>query len=681
MLSDQTILEQLSACKIALNRHREVEDLLGKEIVSGNGDLRYYLGVNYAAQGKLDESLAELLSLLRNKPSHQMAKNMAFKLLLRKAREKIKEKDFGDISSVLSMAIELAPDTPDARKELDCFKNALPISHIKAGNREAAAKLWEEQLKKHPTDHGLIHNLALLYYWWALNEEQKIADSTNNEKSDICRLWEKAISYWVMLFGIPEFWNEWKKEKEHIWNLEIKTEDLQEFQESFLEEKLIRVFNNYIDLYKQNGKSQESSRHEDYILTLLLERESAVKWMAFLEVLNNWKEAIGINLDGIRRYELIRVIQKAEGSTPCFGTVKDCAENTDECLWSRSCKVDRNRELNFNIPAGRQFFQDIDMLAEVNKLIELLYKEHSDNESIEKLRFYMHPGGLGKVLILLEHRKRPQRAMSELQRLTDNKSINKGDLEVKYIYAFAHMERGRTSYKEDNKFNDALDDWTRSKALIIDAQKLADFEGKSFCKKSISSLRDEIERLVASSSEKEAKKCNQAGKLDDAIAILLKGMKLVSQPANKSLCDHLAIFYCEKGDKLLAEKNFGGARTNFEEALKYDRENSRARKLIGTTYNNEGVAASDVDKQIELYRKAMSYDNEDDVIKKNLSVALYNKGGKLLDRLSYSQDKISLLTEILKLLKEANEYDPSSQEIVNAHNMVLDALRKINPYR
>lgn len=658
MLTNQTILEQLLACEIALNRHREVEELLSLKIGNGNCDLRYYLGVNYAAQGKFEESLAELISVLENNPSHQMAKNMAFKLLLRKARQKVKEKNFGEISSVLSMAVDLAPDTPDARKELACFKNALPISHMKAGKRKAAANLWEEELRKHPTDHNLIHNLALLYYWWALSEEAKAADSsTNNGNSGICRIWEKSISYWVVLLGMPMFWSEWKNEKEEIWNLEIKTDDLKKFRESFLEEKLMKIFNDYIDLYKQNGKNQESSRHEDYLLTLLLEKESAIKWSAVFEILNNWKGAMDINnLDGIKRYELVRAIQKAQGNTPCFGTIKDCRKNSDECLWSKSCQTDRNRELYFNIPGGRQFFQDANMLPEVYNLIELLHIVHPDNEVIGKLRFYLHPGGLGRVLILLEQGKKPQRAMAELERLLDNKLVDKGDLDVKYINAFAHMERGRSYYKEGNKFNEALDDWTCAKGLIMDAQRLSGHIGNSSYRNFIASLRDEIESLVVSGCEKEAKKYKQADKLDDAISVLLKGLKLVSHPANKSLSDHIAIFYCEKGDKRIADKNFSKARKEFENALKYVPNYARAKKGIGTAYNNEGVSKGSPEQSIPLFEKAIQYDSDDNVVKQNLAGAYNGKAVSILNALtqysSYSKcdDAISLLKNALKIL-------------------------------
>jgi tetratricopeptide (TPR) repeat protein len=672
MLTDQTILEQLSACKIALNRHREVEELLSQKVGSANGDLRYYLGVNYAAQGKFEECLAELISVLKNNPSHKMAKHLAFKLLLNQARQKIKEKDISSISSVLSLAVELAPDTPDAQKELSYFKNALPISHIKAGKREAAAKIWEEELRKHPMDYSLIHNLALLYYWWALNEEAKTAEtSKSGTVGDICRIWEKSISCWVMLLSMSDFWNEWKKEKEGIWNLEIKAEDLEEFRESFLEEKFIKIFNDYIDSYKQNGKEQDSSRYENYILTLLLEKESSRCWKETFDVLNDWKDALGVSLDvGIKRYELIRAIQKAEGNTSCFGTVRDCSNDTNECLWSKYCLSDRNRELFFNMPAGYQFFRDFEMLPEVSKLIELLQKVNPDNESIGRLRIYLHRGGLGKVLILLEQRKKPHLAIAELQRLLDSKSVDKGALDVKYIYALAHTERGRLSYKQGNKFNEALDDWTFAQGVVTDAQKLANFEGNPCFGKFLASLKGEIESLVVSCSEKEAKKYKQADKLDDAISVLLKGLKIVTHPANKSLNEHIAIFYCEKGDKKIADKSFSGARNDFEEALKYSPNYDRAKKGIGTAYNNEGVSKSSPDESLPLFEKAIQYDPDSNVVKENLAGACNGKAISILNSLTpgSSQNEYDRAINLLK--KAVKILNPSLEE--SSINLILE---------
>ena len=142
MISYSNRLEQLSACLVALSRSQEIEELSKKHTNSEDeGTLRYYLGLAYARQGKIDEALKELRIVLEKRADHELARNLACKLLIHEAGLKIKEKDWKGISSALTQALELAPDTPDAQKELLRFKNALPISYIKAGKREEWAKI------------------------------------------------------------------------------------------------------------------------------------------------------------------------------------------------------------------------------------------------------------------------------------------------------------------------------------------------------------------------------------------------------------------------------------------------------------------------------------------------------------------------------------------------------------
>jgi tetratricopeptide (TPR) repeat protein len=663
MLNHEIILKQLSACKIATNNYQEAGELLKKDICCDHGDFHYYLGLTYAGQGKTAEALDELRAVLKMDPSHNSAKHLAFRLLVNKARKKIKEKDINGLSSIVGLAVELAPDTPEAKKELSYFKNAIPLSHIKNGKREDAAKIWEEELKKHPSNHLIIHNLALLYYWWALDEEAKAADSTivkDNGKLD--GLWRKSISYWVMLLSIPQFWTNWKKQKEDIWNLRINAEDLEKFRETFLEEKLIRVFHDYIDTYKQNGKNSDLSRHEEYLVEVLLEKESARCWKDLLNAIYVWAGKYGLRLDsGIKRYELIRSIQKAEGYKSCFGAVKDCNKGPNECIWSDSCKSDRNRELYLNIPAGYYSLKELKIFVEAGKLIEVLHKEHPDNESIGRLRIYLHPSGFGKSLIILEQRKKPQQTIDRLNKLMANSSYT-NTLEFKYVYALALMERGKLLMK-DRVFNRALDDFTSSKEYVSDAIKLTD---KNPCyRNSLISLKTEIDTAVITDCEKEANKLRQSDKIDEAMVVLQRGMKLVGYPDNKPLRDHLAIFYSDRGDKKLANEKFADARKDFEQALKNNQDYTRAKKGIGTTYNNEGVTKSEPKDSIPLFEKAIEYDPDSDVVKQNLAGAYNSKAVALLNSVSqydsrYSNinkcdDAANLLKKSLKILNPALE--------------------------
>jgi hypothetical protein len=46
--------------------------------------------------------------------------------------------------------------------------------------------------------------------------------------------------------------------------------------------------------------------------------------------------SLGIEPGGFRKAELIVAIQKAEGNTPCYGTMQNGCPFVD-CAWSRDC--------------------------------------------------------------------------------------------------------------------------------------------------------------------------------------------------------------------------------------------------------------------------------------------------------------------------------------------------------
>ena len=98
---------------------------------------------------------------------------------------------------------------------------------------------------------------------------------------------------------------------------------------------------------------------------------------------------------------------------------------------------------------------------------------------------------------------------------------------------------------------------------------------------------------------------------------------------------------------------------------------------MATAYNNEGVKETNLDRSISLFRKALKYDPESRQIKENLAGALYAKGAKLIEGLRYSYEPRSVLSRVLMLLREAHEYNPYSQEILNTHTQVADVLKKL----
>src|SRR5439155_12637548 len=131
----------------------------------------YQLALAYVLGGQIDRAVERLKSALKQTPDYPGLKGLAFQVALRQADVKLKQQDWNGISSAVALALEAGPSSPEAARELLRFRSALPVSHIKAGTRQQAAEIWERELRGQPDNRALIHNLAILYYWWAAQEE------------------------------------------------------------------------------------------------------------------------------------------------------------------------------------------------------------------------------------------------------------------------------------------------------------------------------------------------------------------------------------------------------------------------------------------------------------------------------------------------------------------------------
>lgn len=668
---DNNRLSQLAACLIVTNRHEEIEGLVNRHLVdAANGsDLHYYVGLAHAKAGRIDTALDVLSSVINKNPEHGPTKSLAFKLLVHKAKIKLKEKDWNGLSKILGTALDLAPETQYARNELSSFRTVLPLSYLKESKREEAAQLLEEEFKKKPADSKIIHNLALLYYWWALNEESRacvLQGESNNfqkvtsqesENTPFCkftatksRLWEKAIIYWTMLNQTDEFWTSWRSERQDTCGLTIKEEDLREMRNNLLEERLSRTFYDYANQYAKNAQGQDSSRHETYITDLILEKKSAKYWK---EALSTWKSTFEIPVhNGIKRYQLIRALQEAEGFTPCYGTKKECS-TAGKCLWGDSCISDKNRELLVDIIGGCLCFREIGTIKEAYKIVEILHNKYPNIENIAKLRIYFHPSGLGKIYILSEERKKHTQALAAWENMLEE-SV-KDSMEGKYVFDCAILERGKES-RENGDCDSALSDWSNALNGIQKTMKIMESTKDLSFKMLFSVLKDQVEECIVKTCESESVKHKQNNKLEDAIKILERGLKLVK---NNSMREHLVIFYCDKGQLKIKDRLFNDARTEFGKALKLDPNYRPAKQGMGTSYNNEAVNKQSPHDAMPLYRKALEFEQDDQVIKINLAQSLNLIAVERLNLLNQYSHHYDCDEPIRQLEEAIRIYNPS----------------------
>jgi hypothetical protein len=260
--------EQRCACLASLGKIDELEKLAPQPCVD------YQLALAYALGGRIDQAVERLKGALKQKPDYPGLKALAFQVALRQADLKLKQQDWNGISSAVALALEAGPASPEGARELLRFKSALPVAHIKTGARRQAADIWERELRTQPDNRALIHNLAILYYWWAAQEE-------SSGGAGVDPIWNAAIAYWNLIVNSGEFWSGWKTELEQRWGLTLQDADLQPVCDSFLNERLAKLFQNHSSSYKEKNRAADAERHEEYLTALALERKSAEAWKPF----------------------------------------------------------------------------------------------------------------------------------------------------------------------------------------------------------------------------------------------------------------------------------------------------------------------------------------------------------------------------------------------------------------
>lgn len=72
-------------------------------------------------------------------------------------------------------------------------------------NRAATASAWEAQLRRSFPDYAVAHALAVLWYWWAFSESERLAEESRSSSS-VRDLWRTAIGYWAMVIAGDDFW-------------------------------------------------------------------------------------------------------------------------------------------------------------------------------------------------------------------------------------------------------------------------------------------------------------------------------------------------------------------------------------------------------------------------------------------------------------------------------------------
>lgn len=350
---------QQLAC-LALAGRREALEAHLRSLRDRDNDAvgRYHLALALAQETRVREALGILRPLIATKPANARARKLAYRLLIHEVECAARAGEWATVSQLISEAMEVSPEGVDAATDLNRFKHVLPLAHLRAGRRGEASRVWEEQLRANPSDLRLLHNLALLHYWWARGLDGR----PENPKAPLLA----AIAYWTALVHSDGFWSNWSQNRQQVWGFQLPSDELEALRSSFLDEHLERWLQSKVDEAKRNKSQTLAQTYEDCLTAAVLERVSASAWRKALGLLPTGKSPRGI----------------------------------------------------LSLPGGVLFFQRFRLLDELHRRSGDV-PESAGAECAAQLRIYFSSAGLGTAAVLIQEQNRPDEGLRHLNALPE----------------------------------------------------------------------------------------------------------------------------------------------------------------------------------------------------------------------------------------------------------------------
>jgi tetratricopeptide (TPR) repeat protein len=609
-------LEQFSACLAAAGKREDLEALLARfESQHGEAKVRYFLAIAFAAEGKLDQALGHLRTTMSMNGQETKARELAYKLLLNQADRKAGLQDWNGLSEVITEALSVAPPGVDTARDLERYKNALPIAHLRAGRRDEAIRLWEQHLHEDPNATRLIHHLALAHYWWAATLEK------GSDRERLMLAWKGTIVYWTLLLQTDRFWDEWNQESLRRLGLSQTAEELANLRSELAEEQIAHRLQSRSSEHLEKEDEGTGELYEELFVTLLRERASAAAW----------KETIG-------------ALEREHVGPP------------DSLL---------------RLPGGYLFFERFGRLSAVNESLGRFVFDSSTRsiqweadkkriplrlsaECLARLHVYFSPLGLGLIAVMIDERHQPMEAIHCLERMPEQvqSSWPAAYLRVKAEAKYASILTAQ------GKVADAVKAWNTSRRLAVEwSSKSARFPGVLFAELLAHACEE-----AAKAVQKEAARLKKEQKQDQAIGLVEQSLDLDRENA---LRDLVCVLYCDRGSTHLGSSRYNAAREDFNRALRLNSQHQRAKEGLSTTYNNEGCETSDVDKAIRLFEKAIEINPNNHQAERNLATSLKSKA-------------VENVNKALQSARYLGRYSVE-REINNAIDLLGRAARMVNP--
>ncbi|HUX08865.1 MAG TPA: hypothetical protein VMX35_16315 [Acidobacteriota bacterium] len=533
---------------------------------------------------------------------------------------------------------------------------------LEPGQRLATAKAWERALAGNTADHGLKHSIALLWYWWARYEEERVQamliraaelgielkkiegkaelllflgeaegldidpESGNGcpesfEWRNDCLpgipplgdIWKAAIGYWVMLVSSDAFCDAFDR---------LDQRQRNELRRSHGVEMLKSSLQKYNSEYRNRGAISMAALYKELILSLSVEQKTA------------------------------------------------------RAMSSAGVKVGAGAPLS----CGALALERLGLIDQIRSKLDKALEHYPDNETLRSLRDSLSPHS--RIATLIDDGKFEE-ALEAIA--GEKKSDETNALKAKALFGLG------MDLESAGESNEAMEAWEK-------ALKAADDP----------SLKDKIRNAVSESCTKHAA-AKADTDLEGGIRLLRRGYKLVASEKTKS---NLAELLTRRGIEVVVqvqqefEKNQTPTKSMISKAKKGVADLQEARKLgsqkaaeqLSAAENfldilKQAMGAGKHQKKLETALKNQDWDDAIDIlrqmrnevsgearnqIEKNMAVCYLNRAGKKMEviqrEMSSSSPDLwtlkSTLQAILEDLGEAKKLDPYNAEVDNFLNSI-----------
>lgn len=546
---------QYMACLIEQGKYTEAGALAKKYCNMKGGDsLRYYMGIAFLKQDKVDEAIAEFQAVLRSSPDDNIKKLMT-ELFIHQLDHKLALGDYDGFSKYLEQVLSISGETGEVKKRLEKYSDYLPALYLKINKRGEAAKIWEESFRK---DHSIkvAHSLAILYYWWAKDLEEKKDIGADDA-------WKKAIMYMVALKYAKDYWALWKKKKEEACSrpddgFAIEDPAITDFVDNKYLGKLEKDLNVYLEKY--DGDSLNQSRINNLVSALKLEIKSAAYYKKALDA-----TGMGIQ-DKVKFYPV----------------------------------------------CGSMLINELGMAGNINGLIDSIPSYNVDDNVVRGLKDHFSP--IGHVLVLIEN-KRFTEAENALRSLSYDVTQSEGGVNAKVTL---YLEWGREEILINNSFYGALSKWKDAVSAASWYTSYGYYSKKSAVTERIAAIlkegafdkrgENDLDNIITL-YEGVVEICSDIGKdtrtflankqvdkgvkqwdaklFDNALNYFKKAYD--NDPDNLRAKEMIATYYNNKGVEIMdRDGSMDQAISMFEDARRYN-DNEGIRRNMAIAYGNKGI--------------------------------------------------------------------------------------------